>query len=165
MDFLAFAPVTGLFLIKLAKGRMLREFIVINWIVPSVFGMVWFAVFGGLALDIQYNYGAYADRMSLEGCASLFDYMQEFGNEAVMLKVVEAIPHQLQVSGRAELTVEIAGIAGIDIDNIRCPQRKSVFQLDSVMDIDPGHSSGFHGAVSLKNIWIFMGKGNIPKAI
>jgi len=92
VDFLAFAPVTGLFLIKLAKGRTLREFVVINWIVPSVFGMVWFAIFGGLSLDIQYNYGAYADRVSLEGCASLFDYMQKFGNEAMMLKVAEAIP-------------------------------------------------------------------------
>lgn len=92
VDFLAFAPVTGLFLIKLAKGRTLREFIVINWIVPSVFGMIWFAVFGGLALDIQYNYASYADRVSLDGCASLFDYMQKFGNEAMMLKVLEAIP-------------------------------------------------------------------------
>lgn len=92
VDFLAFAPVTGLFLIKLAKGRTLREFVIINWIVPSVFGMIWFAIFGGLALDIQYNYAAYADRVNLEGCLSLFDYMQKFGNEAMMLKVVEVIP-------------------------------------------------------------------------
>lgn len=92
VDFLAFAPVTGLFLIKLAKGRTLREFVVINWIVPSVFGMIWFAIFGGLSLDIQYNDAAYADKISLDGCSSLFDYMQKFGNEAMMLKVVEAIP-------------------------------------------------------------------------
>ena len=92
VDFLAFAPVTGLFLIKLAKGRTLREFIVINWIVPSVFGIIWFAIFGGLALDIQYNFAAYADRISLEGCESLFAYMETYGNEAMLLKVVEAIP-------------------------------------------------------------------------
>ncbi len=92
VDFLSFAPVIGLFSIKLAKGRTLREFVMINWVVPSVFGMIWFAVFGGLALDIQYNFGAYADKISLEGCASLFDYMQKFGNEAMLLKVVEVIP-------------------------------------------------------------------------
>lgn len=92
VDFLAFAPVTGLFLIKLAKGRTLREFIVINWIVPSVFGIVWFAIFGGLALDIQYNFADYAGRISLEGCESLFAYMETYGNEAMLLKVVEAIP-------------------------------------------------------------------------
>ena len=63
-----------------------------NWVVPSVFGMIWFAVFGGLSLDIQYNYAAYADRVDLANCASLFDYMQKYGNEAMMLKVMEALP-------------------------------------------------------------------------
>ena len=92
VDFLAFAPVTGLFLVKLARGRTLREFILINWVVPSVFGMIWFAIFGGLALDIQYNFSAYASRLSLEGCESLFAYMEQYGNEAMLLKVVEAIP-------------------------------------------------------------------------
>ena len=65
---------------------------VINWVVPSFFGIIWFAIFGGLSLDIQYNYAAYAGRVNLEGCASLFDYMQQYGNEAMMLKVIEAIP-------------------------------------------------------------------------
>lgn len=92
VDFLSFGPITGLFLIKLAKGRTLREFVVINWVVPSFFGIIWFAIFGGLSLDIQYNYAAYAGRVNLEGCASLFDYMQQYGNEAMMLKVIEAIP-------------------------------------------------------------------------
>ena len=92
VDFLSFGPITGLFLIKLAKGRTLREFVVINWVVPSFFGIIWFAIFGGLSLDIQYNYAAYAGRVNLEGCASLFDYMQQYGNEAMMLKVIESIP-------------------------------------------------------------------------
>ena len=92
VDFLSFGPIVGLFCIKLAKGRTLREFVVMNWIVPSVFGIIWFAIFGGLALDIQYNFTAYADKIDLQGCASLFDYMQQFGNEAMMLKVIEVIP-------------------------------------------------------------------------
>ncbi len=82
----------GLFTIKLAKGRTLRQFVAMNWLVPAVFGIVWFAVFGGLSLDIQYNYAAYADRVDLAGCASLFEYMETYGNEAMMLKVIEAIP-------------------------------------------------------------------------
>ena len=92
VDFLSFGPIVGLFCIKLAKGRTLRQFVVMNWLVPSVFGIIWFAIFGGLALDIQYNFAAYADKIDLQGCASLFDYMQQFGNEAMMLKVIEVIP-------------------------------------------------------------------------
>jgi len=92
VDFLSFGPIVGLFCIRLAKGRTLRQFVCMNWLVPSVFAILWFAVFGGLALDIQYNYAAYADRVDLAGCATLFDYMQQYGNEAMMLKVIEALP-------------------------------------------------------------------------
>lgn len=92
VDFLSFGPIVGLFSIKLAKGRTLREYVVMNWAVPAIFGIIRFAIFGGLALDIQYNYSAYAGVIDLQGCASLFDYMQQFGNEAMMLKVIEVIP-------------------------------------------------------------------------
>lgn len=92
VDFLSFGPIVGLFSIKLAKGRTLREYVVMNWAVPAIFGIIWFAIFGGLALDIQYNFSAYAGVIDLQGCASLFDYMQQFGNEAMMLKVIEVIP-------------------------------------------------------------------------
>lgn len=92
VDFLSFGAVVGLFSIKLAKGRTLRQYVFMNWVLPALFGIVWFAIFGGLSLDIQYNYAAYADRVDLAGCASLYDYMLAYGNEAVMLKVIEAIP-------------------------------------------------------------------------
>lgn len=92
VDFLSFGPIVGLFCIKLAKGRTLRQFVFMNWVVPAFFGILWFAVFGGLSLDIQFNFAAYADKIDLQGCATLFDYMNTFGNEAMMLKVIEAIP-------------------------------------------------------------------------
>ncbi len=92
VDFLSFGPVVGLFSIKLAKGRTLREYLVMNWVVPAAFGIVWFAIFGGLAMDIQFNFTEYAGRVDLLGCESLFEYMQVYGNEAMMLKVVEVIP-------------------------------------------------------------------------
>ena len=92
VDFLSFGAIVGLFSIKLAKGRTIRQFVVMNWLLPAMFGIVWFAIFGGLSLDIQYNYIAYADRVDLAGCESLYDYMLTYGNEAMMLKVIEAIP-------------------------------------------------------------------------
>lgn len=47
---MVFAPFTGLFLIKLAYGRTLREFVLVNMIVPAIFVLVWFSVFGGGAI-------------------------------------------------------------------------------------------------------------------
>ena len=108
VDFLSFGAIVGLFSIKLAKGRTLRQFVVMNWLVPALFAIVWFAVFGGLSLDIQYNYAAYADRVDLEGCESLYAYMQQFGNEAMMLKVVEALPFSFLLKPLILLLVAIS---------------------------------------------------------
>ncbi|WP_010258575.1 BCCT family transporter [Treponema primitia] len=48
-----YAPVTGIFLAMLAYGRTVREYMIVNWILPSVFGIIWFSIWGGSALDMQ----------------------------------------------------------------------------------------------------------------
>ncbi|WP_116475595.1 BCCT family transporter [Zobellella maritima] len=50
---IAYAPLMGLFLARISYGRTLREFLIINWILPSLFGIVWFAIWGGSALKWQ----------------------------------------------------------------------------------------------------------------
>ncbi len=114
VDFLSFGAIVGLFSIKLAKGRTLRQFVIMNWLVPALFGIVWFAVFGGLALDIQYNFADYAGRVDLEGCSSLYAYMQQFGNEAMMLKVVEALPFSFILKPLILLLVAISFVTLAD---------------------------------------------------
>lgn len=50
---IAYAPLMGLFLARISYGRTLREFLIINWVLPSVFGIVWFAIWGGSAIKWQ----------------------------------------------------------------------------------------------------------------
>lgn len=47
---MSWAPITALFLGKIAKGYTVREFIVMNFFVPSLFSFIWISLFGGLAL-------------------------------------------------------------------------------------------------------------------
>jgi choline-glycine betaine transporter len=56
-----------------------------------VFALIWFSIFGGIAVDIQFNPGKYAG-VNLLGQPDLFAYMKEFGYESLMLKVLEAAP-------------------------------------------------------------------------
>jgi choline-glycine betaine transporter len=90
-DWLSFGPIVGLFLVKLAKGRTIREFVVVNWALPSVFALIWFSIFGGLAIDIQFNPAKYS-AIDLLGQPDLFAFMKEFGYESLMLKTLEAAP-------------------------------------------------------------------------
>ncbi|SHH27350.1 BCCT, betaine/carnitine/choline family transporter [Anaerosphaera aminiphila DSM 21120] len=50
---IAYAPVTGIFLGQISYGRTIREFLVVNLILPSIFGIVWFGVWGNSALFMQ----------------------------------------------------------------------------------------------------------------
>ncbi|MFM7117893.1 MAG: BCCT family transporter [Planctomycetota bacterium] len=50
---LAWTPVTACFLGRIAYGRTVREFMLVNFLLPSVFCVVWMAVFGVTALELE----------------------------------------------------------------------------------------------------------------
>ncbi|MCL7748784.1 BCCT family transporter [Halalkalibacter alkaliphilus] len=52
---IAYAPLMGIFLAIISYGRTIRQFMLINWILPAVFSILWFGVFGGTALHWQQN--------------------------------------------------------------------------------------------------------------
>ena len=54
---LAWAPVTACFLGRIAYGRTVREFMLVNFILPSIFAIVWMTIFGGTAMHVQLDAG------------------------------------------------------------------------------------------------------------
>lgn len=50
---IAYAPLMGIFLAIISYGRTIRQFMIINWILPSTFSLVWFGVWGSTALNWQ----------------------------------------------------------------------------------------------------------------
>ncbi|OOF36347.1 BCCT family transporter [Rodentibacter heidelbergensis] len=46
----SWAPFVGLFIARISKGRTIREFIFGVLVIPSVFGILWFTVFGNTAI-------------------------------------------------------------------------------------------------------------------
>ncbi len=53
---IAWSPFVGVFIARISRGRTIREFVAGVLVVPSVFSVLWFAVFGGIALH-QERYG------------------------------------------------------------------------------------------------------------
>ena len=52
-NWLAWAPVTALFLGRIAVGYTVREFILFNLVAPALFGGIWMTVFGGAAIGVD----------------------------------------------------------------------------------------------------------------
>jgi glycine betaine transporter len=48
---IAWAPYVGVFVARVSRGRTIREFVIGVLVAPSLANMLWFAVFGGAAID------------------------------------------------------------------------------------------------------------------
>ncbi|RNA69797.1 glycine betaine uptake BCCT transporter [Alteribacter keqinensis] len=54
---IAWAPFVGTFIARVSRGRTIREFILGVIAVPTIFGALWFSVFGGTAMNLQLEQG------------------------------------------------------------------------------------------------------------
>ncbi len=76
---LAYAPLTGMFLAKISKGRTLRQFMLMNLIIPAAFGFIWFAVFGGSAIHLELNGAGIWNAIQNNGLeVSVFAFLKNF---------------------------------------------------------------------------------------
>lgn len=80
-QWMAWAPVTALFLGRIALGYTVREFIIFNLVAPAFFGGVWMTVFGGAAINLD-------ARLNHAFAAAL----AERGPEAVIYALFNALP-------------------------------------------------------------------------
>ncbi len=81
-NWLAWAPVTAAFLGRLAYGYTVRDFIVFNLVLPSLFSCAWMMIFSSTALHIDY----------VQGSGILYESLQQAGPESIMYKILEGMP-------------------------------------------------------------------------
>ena len=77
---LTVAPLTGLFLMKLAKGRTIRQFIMVNLFIPIGFIVVWFGTFGSSAIFQQM------------GGAKIWEAIEQFGFPVSLFGYLKTLP-------------------------------------------------------------------------
>ena len=68
VNWLAWAPLTALFLGKISRGYTVRAYVVVNFLLPALFSMIWMTIFGGTALKIERaNPGILKEVLDTEG--------------------------------------------------------------------------------------------------
>ena len=131
VDWMSFGPLMGLFFVKLAHGRTIREFIVVNLFMPALFGIIWFGVFGGFAIHLQ-----------IAGVADMVSFLNEFGPEAFMMNLFNYVP--------GTLIVQIVMLITIILSIVTCcdsmTQTLSTMSLKHVKD-------GAESPVWIKLFW------------
>lgn len=80
-NWMAWAPLAGLFLGRIARGYTVREYILINLFIPALFSMLWMSIFGGLTLNIE-----------AANPGILNDILRNLGPEHVLYQVLDYLP-------------------------------------------------------------------------
>lgn len=80
-NWLAWAPVTAMFLGRIARGYSVRAFVLVNLVLPALFSMVWMSVFGVFAMETDLSQGGV-----------LKETLDTGGPEAVMFAALDYLP-------------------------------------------------------------------------
>ncbi len=76
---IAWAPYVGAFVARVSRGRTIREFIVGVLVAPSLANFLWFAVFGGAAIDLDQSLGGTISAAAQSDPAvGLFAFLNEY---------------------------------------------------------------------------------------
>ncbi|OZM58432.1 glycine/betaine ABC transporter permease [Lottiidibacillus patelloidae] len=100
---IAWAPFVGTFIARISKGRTVREFVIGVLAVPTLFGGLWFSVFGGSAI--------YLDQIKNAGIKAVMDAQ---GKEVALFSVLEQFPLGFFMSLLAILLISTFFITSAD---------------------------------------------------
>ncbi len=85
---IAWAPFVGIFIARISKGRTIREFVLAVLFAPTLFSLLWFAIFGGTAFHEElYGMGGITELVQQDVTTALFALLERTP-AALLLNVV-----------------------------------------------------------------------------
>jgi glycine betaine transporter len=102
---ISWAPFVGTFLARISKGRTIREFVIGVLVIPSGVSLVWFAILGGSAINLQ-----------LTGQADLVDTVAQ--PEVSLFTLLDAFPLATITSFVVIVLVAVFFVSGADAASI-----------------------------------------------
>jgi glycine betaine transporter len=76
---LAWAPFVGVFIARISRGRTIREYVLGVLLAPTVFSILWFAIFGGTAIhEEMWGLGGIAELVNEDVTIAVFSLFDRF---------------------------------------------------------------------------------------
>jgi choline/carnitine/betaine transport len=96
---ISWTPFVGMFIARISRGRTIRQFILGVIAVPSIVSLIWFAIFGGAAINRQLN------GVDIAGAES---------EAAATFELLETLPWFIPIAVLVMLLVSIFFVSGAD---------------------------------------------------
>jgi choline/carnitine/betaine transport len=106
---ISWTPFVGMFIARISRGRTIRQFVAGVLLVPSLVSLVWFAVFGGAAINIQQNGVDLAGEGSIE--AQLFGVLDQYPIATVASVLVIVLVAIFFVSGADAASIVMGSLS------------------------------------------------------
>ncbi len=82
---IAWGPFIGIFVARISRGRTIREFCIGVIVVPTLFSMLWFAVFGGTGFYLEmFGGGGFKELVFEDATKALFAFLAYFPGGAIL---------------------------------------------------------------------------------
>ena len=96
----SWTPFVGMFIARISRGRTIRQFVTGVLLVPSLVSLVWFAVFGGAAIDQQRKVGGLVGEGGVvDADSALFQLLNQYPLASVSTVLVMVLVGIFFVSG------------------------------------------------------------------
>ncbi len=102
-NWMAWAPVTAVFLARIAYGYTVKEVVTMNFIIPSLFSILWMTILSGTTLNFQ-----------MTGRVDVLSIMNEQGSGAAAYAVLGELPLSGLLIGMYLIAVMISFITATD---------------------------------------------------
>ena len=106
---MSWTPFVGMFIARVSRGRTIRQFVTGVLLVPSLVSLVWFAIFGGAAINIQQNGADIGGAGSPEG--QLFGMLAEMPLATVTSILVMVLVGIFFVSGADAASIVMGALS------------------------------------------------------
>jgi choline/carnitine/betaine transport len=106
---LSWTPFVGMFIARISRGRTIRQFVTGVLLVPSLVSLVWFAIFGGAAINMQQNGADLAGAGSVEG--QLFNMLGELPIATITSILVMVLVAIFFVSGADAASIVMGSLS------------------------------------------------------
>jgi choline/carnitine/betaine transport len=106
---ISWTPFVGMFIARISRGRTIRQFVTGVLLVPSVVSLVWFAIFGGAAINVQQGGVDLAGEGSIE--QQLFSLLDQYPIAIIASVLVMVLVAIFFVSGADAASIVMGSLS------------------------------------------------------
>ncbi|AKU19141.1 choline transporter [Luteipulveratus mongoliensis] len=112
---ISWTPFVGMFIARISRGRTIRQFVTGVLLVPSVVSLVWFAIFGGSAIDVQRDSKDLVQNVkgvaTVDSNTALFDMLDHYPIASVTTVLVMVLVGIFFVSGADAASIVMGSLS------------------------------------------------------